>query len=169
RMGCAWVNANTMHPNKAVHEAVAAGSMPELAGYAEARREVVYGVGGRSRIDLLLTGHPRRPDAYVEVKNTTLRADGGKGDGALFPDAVTERGRKHLRELMREVKHGRRGVIFFFVGRADCRWMGPADAIDPEYGRLLRQAVKAGVEALAYQAQVTPKGITLVKRVEVRL
>lgn len=165
RMGRAWVNINTQHPNRVVHEAVVAGEIPELAGYAQSRREVVYGKGGRSRIDLFLSGHAARPDAFVEVKNTTLRED----DGALFPDAVTERGQKHLEELMREVKKGRRGVIFFFVGRNDCGWMGPADAIDPAYGRLLRKAVKAGVEALAYQAKVTPKGIEIVKRVDVRL
>lgn len=165
RMGRAWVNINTMHPNHVVHEAIASGRIPELAGYSDARREVVYGKGGRSRIDLFLSGHARLADAFVEVKNTTLRA----GDGALFPDAITERGQKHLEELTREVKRGNRGVIFFFVGRSDCGWMGPADHIDAAYGRLLRKAVKAGVEALAYQAKISPKGVEIVKRVKVRL
>lgn len=164
-MGVAWVGVNTMNPNRVVHEAIAKGKIPELTGYAVIRREVVYGKGGRSRIDLLLAGHRKRADAFVEVKNTTMR----EGDGARFPDAVTERGLKHLRELAAEVKKGKRGVIFFFVGRADCHWMGPADAIDPAYGKELRKVVKAGVEALAYQAKVTPKGIEVVRRVEVRL
>ncbi|MCZ7647847.1 MAG: DNA/RNA nuclease SfsA [Planctomycetota bacterium] len=165
RMGRAWVGVNTLKPNRVVHEAVAAGKIPELAGYAEHAREVVYGARGRSRIDVLLSGHRARPDCYVEVKNTTMRV----GEGSLFPDAVTERGRKHLEDLAREVRRGRRALIFFFVGRADCAWMGPADAIDPAYGRALRRAVKAGVEPLAYQARVTPRGIALVRRVEVRL
>ncbi|MBI3828087.1 MAG: DNA/RNA nuclease SfsA [Planctomycetes bacterium] len=164
-MGAAWVGVNTMNPNRVVYAALVAGKIPELAGYRAFKREVVYGKGGRSRIDVLLSGHRKRADAFVEVKNTTLRA----GNGALFPDAVTERGLKHLRELAAEVKKGNRGVIFFFVGRADCYWMGPADEVDPAYGKELRKVVKAGVEALAYQARVTAKGIEMVKRVEVRL
>lgn len=164
-MGDAWVNVNTMHPNHAVDEAVRDNQVAELSGYATRTREVVYGRGGHSRIDLLLEGHPSLPRAYVEVKNTTLR----EGNLALFPDAVTERGQKHLEELMRVVKQGDRGVIFFFVGRADCTRMSPADAIDPAYGKLLRRAVKRGVEALAYRALIEPSGITLQERVPIEL
>lgn len=164
-MGEAWVGINTMHPNRVVHEAIAGGALAELRGYPELRREVVYGRGGHSRIDLLLSGHAALPDAYVEVKNATLRV----GDVARFPDAVTLRGQKHIEELERVVKQGRRGVLVFFVGRADCHAMAPADDIDPAYGKLLRRAVKRGVEALAYRAELGPEGIVLAERVEVRL
>jgi len=164
-MGEAWVSINTMHPNRVVHEAIAGGTLPELRGYTELRREVVYGRGNHSRIDIFLSGHPELPDAFVEVKNTTLR----DGDLARFPDAVTERGQKHIEELERVVKQGHRGVLVFFVGRADCHAMAPADAIDPRYGKLLRRAVKKGVEALAYRAELGPEGIALVERVDVRL
>jgi sugar fermentation stimulation protein A len=92
RAGRAWVGVNTMLPNRIVREAVEAGRLPELAGYAEVRPEVKF--GERSRIDLRLAG-PDRPACWVEVKNVTLRA----GRAARFPDAVTERGLKHLREL----------------------------------------------------------------------
>lgn len=169
RMGRAWVGVNTMHPNRVVAEAIRRGQVPELAGYMEVRREVVYGKNGRSRVDILLSGHRSKPDCFVEVKNTTLRG-GTDNRGALFPDAVTERGRKHLEELAREVRRGKRAVIFFFVGRADCRWMGPADAVDPEYGQALRRvAARWKVEPLAYRARVSPMGIALLERLPVCL
>jgi sugar fermentation stimulation protein A len=149
-----WIGINTQHPNRLVREAIEAGHVRELRGYDAVRSEVTYG-SERSRIDLLLTGD--RGLCYLEVKNVTLR----EGDLALFPDAVTERGQKHLRELQQMVAQGHRGVIFFLVQRDDIEAMGPADAIDPVYGRLLREAVHNGVEALAYRAQVTPNGITV--------
>jgi sugar fermentation stimulation protein A len=93
----------------------------------------------------------------VEVKNVTLVENGL----ALFPDAVTTRGQKHLNELMRVVREGDRGVIFFTVQRGDGKSVSPADVIDPEYGRLLRLAMQSGVEALAYRALVTPEEILL--------
>ena len=86
---------------------------------------------------------------------------------ALFPDAVTIRGQKHLNELMRVVREGDRGVIFFTVQRGDGASVSPADAIDPEYGRLLRLAMKSGVEAFAYRALVTPEEIQLTERLPV--
>jgi sugar fermentation stimulation protein A len=117
--------------------------------------------GEHSRIDLLLESPVRR--CFVEVKNVTL-VENGK---ALFPDAVTTRGQKHLNELMRVVRDGDRGVIFFTVQRGDGRSVSPADSIDPEYGRLLRLALKNGVKALAYRAQVTPQEIVLTERLPV--
>lgn len=154
-----WAGINTALPNRIVHEAIAAGEVPELAGYDAIRPEVPYGTG--SRIDLLLTG--QRPPCYVEVKNVTLM-EGGR---ALFPDAVTTRGQKHLRELMEVVRSGGRGVIFFLVQRGDTASVAPADGIDPEYGRLLRLAVANGVESLAYQAEVSPAEICLCRRLPV--
>lgn len=133
--------------------------MAELQGYATIRPEVPY--GGHSRIDLLLEGPGGR--CFVEVKNVTLVENGR----ALFPDAVTTRGQKHLQELMRVVREGDRGVIFFTVQRGDGNSVSPADAIDPEYGRLLRLAMESGVEALAYRALVTPQEIRLMERLPV--
>ena len=155
-----WVGINTALPNRIVQEAIENGSVPELSGYSDICPEVPYG-SERSRIDLLLRNGVRR--CYVEVKNVTL-VEGGR---ALFPDSVTVRGQKHLRELMSVAKAGERGVIFFVVQRGDGNAVAPADAIDPEYGRLLREAVAKGVEALAYRALVTPVEIRLVERLPV--
>ena len=154
-----WAGINTSLPNRLVHEAIANGTVIELQGYDTIRPEVPY--GEHSRIDLLLESPARR--CFVEVKNVTLVVDGK----ALFPDAVTTRGQKHLNELMRVVRDGDRGVIFFTVQRGDGRSVSPADSIDPEYGRLLRLALKNGVEALAYRAQVTPHEIVLTERLPV--
>ncbi len=158
--GC-WAGINTSLPNRLVREAIENGTAGELQGYDSIRPEVPY--GQRSRIDLLLEGPVGR--CYVEVKNVTLV----EGDRALFPDAVTVRGQKHLNELMGVVREGDRGVIFFTVQRGDAESVSPADAIDPEYGRLLRLALDSGVEALAYRAVVSPEEIRLTQRLPVIL
>ncbi|MEE8523161.1 MAG: DNA/RNA nuclease SfsA [Thermoanaerobaculia bacterium] len=166
RMGRIWVGVNTAVPNAAVTAFVAAGKIPELRGYGEIRREVAYGVDDRSRIDLRLRDpSAKRPDCYVEVKNATLRV----GDHSAFPDAVTERGRKHLYDLAGVVAGGERGVIFFFVGRADCRRFRPADEVDPAYGETLREVVAAGVEPLAYRMRYTRRRVEIVDRLPVDL
>jgi len=175
KMGRAWVNVNTGLPNRAVEEWVRRQTIPELAGYPFIRREVKYGSDGRSRIDLLLTHEapPKKrkkdpdpeplctvgnaPDCYVEIKNTSMRAEGH----SVFPDSVTTRGQKHLIELTELVKQGKRAVMFYFCGRADTEAFRPADEIDPEYGRLLRLAVKGGVEVLPYRVRCDAKGVTL--------
>jgi sugar fermentation stimulation protein A len=154
-----WAGINTARPNHLVREAIESGTVVELQGYAAIRPEVAY--GEHSRIDLLLESPGRR--CFVEVKNVTLVENGL----ALFPDAVTTRGQKHLNELMRVVREGDRGVIFFTVQRGDGESVSPADAIDPEYGRLLRLAMQNGVEALAYRALVTPREIVLTERLPV--
>lgn len=154
-----WVGINTGRPNRIVREAIENRNVVELLGYDSIRPEVPY--GEHSRIDLLLEGPSGR--CYVEVKNVTLVED----KRALFPDAVTTRGQKHLKELMRVVQEGDRGVIFFTVQRGDGESVSPADAIDPEYGRLLRLALANGVEALAYRALVTPEEIRLTERLPV--
>ncbi|MCK6439029.1 MAG: DNA/RNA nuclease SfsA [Planctomycetes bacterium] len=164
QMGETWVGVNTSNPNRAVAQFIEQGAIAELAGYAALKREVKYGKEGRSRIDMLLSGGGKA-DCYVEVKNTTMRV----GEHSAFPDAQTERGRKHLEELAREVKGGKRAAMFFFVGRADCSRFRPADEIDPEYGALLRKVVKSGVEALAYRMSVSPDGIELRDRLPVDL
>lgn len=156
-----WAGINTGLPNRLTHEAIEDGTVTELQGYTAIRPEVPY--GEHSRIDLLLEGPAAR--CFVEVKNVTLVENGR----ALFPDAVTTRGQKHLQELMRVVREGDRGVIFFTVQRGDGASVSPADLIDPEYGRLLRLAVESGVEALAYRAVVTPEEIRLSERLPVIL
>lgn len=142
----AMVGVNTMRTNHIVEEAVREGRIPELCRFAEIRREVPY--GERSRIDLLLSSASER--CYVEVKNVTFKV----GTAALFPDAQTERGTKHLRELMHMVEQGHRAVIFFLVNRGDCETMEPAREIDPLYAGTLKEAAAAGVEILAYRTQV---------------
>ena len=152
---------NTILSNKLVREAIESGFIAELDGYQSVRSEVRYG-NENSRIDLLLesdssqvSSFANKPPCYVEVKNVTL-VDNGIG---LFPDAVTVRGTKHLRELMLMVEQGARAIIFYCVQRNDCREIRPADAIDELYGETLRQALASGVEALAYGFQVSPTEI----------
>jgi sugar fermentation stimulation protein A len=157
-----WVGINTGLPNRLVREGIENGVVRELLGYPSIRPEVRYGEE-KSRIDLLLEAPSGL--CYVEVKNVTL-VEGGL---ALFPDAVTTRGQKHLRELMEVVRQGHRGVIFFVVQRADGDGVAPADAIDPEYGRLLRLAATSGVEILAYRASVSPVEVLLTHRLPVIL
>lgn len=154
-----WAGINTGLPNRLTREAIEDGTVAELQGYATIRPEVPY--GEHSRIDLLLERPGER--CFVEVKNVTLVENGR----ALFPDAVTTRGQKHLQELMRVVREGDRSVIFFTVQRGDGNSVSPADTIDPEYGRLLRMALENGVEALAYRALVTPEEIRLTERLPV--
>ena len=154
-----WVGINTGLPNRLAREAIENGTVTELQGYESIRPEVPY--GENSRIDLLLEGPSGR--CYVEVKNVTLV----ESKRALFPDAVTTRGQKHLKELIRVVQEGDRGIIFFTVQRRDGDSVSPADAIDREYGRLLRLALASGVEALAYRALVTPQEIRLTERLPV--
>ena len=155
------VGMHTGRSNALVREAIEAGRVPELAGYATIRPEVKYGEG--SRIDLLLTA-PGRPDCYVEVKNVTAAVAGRIG---YFPDAVTTRGTKHLREMSAMVAAGHRAVLVFCVQRGDVDCVRPADHIDPVYARTLREALAAGVEVIALGARVSPAGIELERRLAV--
>ena len=151
------VGVNTMISNQLVTEAIESGVVTELQGYEEILSEVPYG-HERSRIDLLLKG--AAADCYVEIKNVTARDEKGR---AIFPDAVSSRGAKHLRELKVMVEQGQRAVIFFSVQRGDVDGFRPAREIDPLYAETLEEAVAAGVEALAYQAEVLPSEIRLTK------
>jgi len=157
------VGINTGLPNRLVAEAVASGVIAELSGYATLRREVAFGEE-RSRVDLLLESAGRAP-CYVEVKNVTAAVTGGV---ALFPDAVSERGARHLRELIRLKEKGLRPVQLYCVQRSDVAEVRPADEIDPVYGRTLREAIGAGVEVLAYRAEVTTEGVALACRIPVQ-
>lgn len=152
RIGGYLVGVNTAHPNAIAAEAIMQGRITELTGYQEIRREVCYGIN--SRIDLLLSS-PERPRCYVEIKSVHLK----RGDGALFPDAVTTRGAKHLTELRQMVRQGHRAMMVFLVQRADCAWFAPAADIDPVYAAALTGAVAAGVEVCCYDCNPTTAGI----------
>ncbi|MFL1466486.1 DNA/RNA nuclease SfsA [Marinobacter sp. HN1S83] len=143
---------NTARPNAQAREAIEAGRVKELSGYGSCRGEVRYGAE-KSRIDLHLSGHDELADAWVEVKNVTLCEDGS----GFFPDAVTTRGQKHLRELMAQVAAGDRAVLLFVVNHTGIESVRPADHIDATYGVLLREAAGAGVEVLAYRADLGNK------------
>ncbi len=157
---------NTGRANHLVEAAIHRGHIPELAGYASLRREVPYGQE-RSRIDFLLSDGDTGPRCFVEVKSVTLMEAEGQG---LFPDAVSARGSKHLRELADIARGGERAVLLFCVQHTGIEWVEPADAIDPAYGAALREAAAAGVEILAYRAEIRPSeaSIALTRAVPVR-
>lgn len=145
---------NTARANELVDLAIRAGVISELQGYLSLQREQVYGQE-KSRIDFLLGENPA--DArlcYVEVKNVTLMETACEG---FFPDAVSERGTKHLRELMMMVRQGHRAVLLFCVQHTGIKRVRPADHIDKLYGATLREAKVAGVEVLAYAAEILPQ------------
>jgi sugar fermentation stimulation protein A len=161
----ALVGVNTGRSNALVREAIESGIIVELAGYDEIRPEVCYG-DENSRVDFLLTGGDGA--CYLEVKNVTAAVDEGI---ALFPDAVSTRGTRHLRELIRTLGDGshadQRAVLCYCVQRCDVREVRPADDIDPDYGRTLREALDAGVEVIAYRAEVNPEAVALAERIPV--
>ena len=156
---------NTSRSNNLVEVAITAGVIEELQGYEALRREVVYG-NEKSRIDFLLEKGNER--CYVEVKNVTLMENDGQG---LFPDAISTRGTKHLRELMQMVREGHRAVLLFCVQHSGINWVEPADHIDIEYGKTLRAAITAGVEVIAYSAFIDAENstITLTKKLEIKI
>lgn len=145
-----WACVNTQLPNDIVAEAIALGSIPKLQGYAQIRREVAYGEEG-SRIDILVDMPDRQ--AYVEVKNVTLLED-SLPYCAQFPDAVTTRGSKHLRELTRMVQRGCDAYIVFLVNRTDCSSFRLADHIDPTYAKAHEHAERAGVQTLVLKTAI---------------
>lgn len=156
------VCVNTQRPNALAEEAIHAGRIEALTGYATVNREVKF--GEKSRIDFQLVDGDRV--CWVEVKNVTM----GVGDGiSRFPDAVTTRGRKHLLELKTAVEQGHRGVLLFCVGRDDTRVVQPADDIDPQYGETLRAVKAAGVEIIAHRLDITPEAMHMNAAVPVEL
>ncbi len=149
-----WVGVNTAMPNRVIKLALEQKIITEIADlYTNIRPEVPYGIE-KSRVDFLLTGEDSQRPIYLEVKSATWV----QGNLALFPDTVTTRGQKHLRELMAltEVAHP---IILYFINREDCPTFAPGDRADPTYGKLLREAVTKGVTVLPCRFKITPQGI----------
>lgn len=150
-----WASIDTNRPNGIVAEALENAAIPELAGYDTIKREVKY--GKNSRIDFLLTAKGK-PDCYVEVKAVTFLRQQGLAE---FPDSVTERGTKHLGELINMVAQGHRAVMFYVVHRTDCTRFKIAADVDPNYAGLFDQARIKGVEMLSYDTDLSTMGSTL--------
>jgi sugar fermentation stimulation protein A len=167
RVGDYLVGVNTAHPNRLIEDAIGAGVLEPLAGYAICRREVRY--GQNSRIDLLLEDGAR-PPCYVEIKNVNLRRRlPGRETAAEFPDAVTKRGAKHLVELGEMVAAGARAVMLYLVQRGDCDHFRIAEDIDPAYAAALAVARTRGVETLCYACDMRLDGIDVAGAVPLEL
>ena len=142
-----WVGINTSLTNHLAEEFIKENGFSEIGTYINIRKEVKY--GKNSRIDILLESDKKK--CYIEVKNVSMVFDGK----ASFPDAVSERGTKHLLELINVVKKGDRGIMLFICQRDDATFFEPAQHIDPIYAKTLLMASKAGVEILVYKAKVS--------------
>ncbi len=153
--GGEYICVNTLRANQLVKEAISLDLIPELRGYNSLKTEVKYGAEN-SRIDFLLQAEDQ-PECYIEVKSVTL-AD---RDNGYFPDAVTLRGQKHLRELISVAAEGKRAVLFFAVLHSAIGKFSPARHIDPKYAQLLNEAQKQGVEVFAYKAELSADNMTL--------
>lgn len=141
--------------NNVVKEALEAGKVAELRGYEQLQTEVRYG-DENSRIDLLLSCNDEQ--CYVEIKSVTLHVDNGLG---LFPDAVSARGSKHLRELVAMKQQGHRAVLLFCVQNTAIKRVAAAAEIDPKYAQTLQEVIAAGVEVLVYDTEISPQGVEL--------
>ncbi|WP_394173494.1 DNA/RNA nuclease SfsA [Thalassotalea litorea] len=151
---------NTIRANQLVEEAINNSVVDELTGYANMQREVKYG-SENSKIDILLT-NGKKPDAYIEVKSVTLL----ENNQGYFPDTVTTRGQKHLRELIDVATSGKRAVLFFAVLHSGIQSVKPASHIDPAYAQLIELAIRAGVEILAYKANLQSAEIVINNRIK---
>lgn len=155
-----WVGINTGNPNKLAFEAVVNNEIEKLKGYTEVKREVKF---DDSRFDVMAKNE--KETCFIEVKNVTLK----EGDYALFPDAVTTRGKKHLETLIKVKEEGMRAVMLYIIQRMDVKTFAPAFTIDPEYSKTLQKAVKNGVEVIPLQAKVTPEKIEIIKELPFKL
>ena len=153
-----WICVNTLRANQLVCEAITQDRIPELSGYSKLTSEVKYGAEN-SRIDLMLQAE-NQPDCYIEVKSVTLLHQGQ----GYFPDAVTLRGQKHLRELQSMAEQGQRAVLFFAVLHSGIESVSAAHHIDPRYSDLLKHVQNNGVEVMCYGAALSAEGIRLTER-----
>lgn len=156
------VSLDSQAPNRLVRKALEMGYFPELASYSQVWPETQL---GHSRLDFRLTGAPGAPDFFLEVKSVTL-VQGGR---ALFPDAPTVRGARHMEALSLACQQGLRAAVMFIIQRADADEFSPHDQMDPAFGWALRQANASGVKIWAYGCQVTPSSISLLHPVPVKL
>jgi sugar fermentation stimulation protein A len=152
------VGVNTLHPNRLVAEALAAGAIPELTGYGVHRREVR--MGEASRVDFVLE-EPGRPSCWLEVKNCHLHRGGGLAE---FPDCVAARSSRHLRELAARVAEGARAVQLFVIQRTDCDRFAACADLDPAYAAGLLAAAAKGVEVLCYDCDISVQDIRIARR-----
>lgn len=155
-----WVGINTGNPNKIAFQEIDNDAIPGLSGYSHVMREVKF---NDSRFDVYAENDYQQ--CFIEVKNVTLK----EGDYALFPDAVTTRGQKHLKTLMEAKRAGFRAVMLYIVQRMDVSVFAPAREIDPEYAKILKQAVESGVEVIVMQAKVSPESLKLVNQLPVEI
>lgn len=160
-----WICINTARANPLAVEAIQNGTISELQAYETLRTEVKYGQEN-SRIDILLQS-PNQPDCYIEVKSVTLldEQQGETGRG-YFPDAVTTRGQKHLRELIEMAQQGHRAVLLFAVLHSGIENVAAAHHIDANYSLLLQQAREQGVEVLCYKADISAAEIKLIQSLD---
>ena len=159
------VGINTAHPNRLVQDAITDGTISELEGYKNLRREMKY--GQNSRIDIFLSESTLGDDdCYVEVKSVTLSRQQGIAE---FPDSVTARGTKHLQELMQMVADGYRAIMVYLIQRDDCTEFRVAADIDPTYADTLKTALENGVEAVCYGCNLSSKEIIVSHRIPIRL
>lgn len=156
------VSLDSQAPNRLVRKALAAGYFPDLKKYSQVWPEARFGA---SRLDFRLTGAAGVPDLLMEVKSVTLVQAGR----ALFPDAPTARGVRHLGELAAACREGLGAAVVFIIQRADARGFAPHDAMDKDFGQALRQAAASGVKVWAYSCQVTADGIGLLGAIPVHL
>ncbi|BCO10342.1 sugar fermentation stimulation protein [Desulfolithobacter dissulfuricans] len=156
-----WIGVNTNLTNKLVYEALRTGVIDDFGQIHTIRPEVR--VSDRSRLDFVLESDAGQ--VYIEVKNCSLVENGR----ALFPDAVTARGTKHLEELALLRKNGAQAAVLFCVQRADGAWFAPADEIDPLYADTLRKVSDQGVRILAYRAEVQPNQVTITEKIPCRI
>ncbi len=156
RVGRVWIGLHAAKANHVAGRALDSGAYAPFAGYEKVEREVTVHEG--SRFDFRLSGHPTRDEpCWIEVKSVTLCSN----RRARFPDAVTTRGRRHLEHLMARHAAGERSALLYIVQRADADSVAPAEDIDPEYARTLREAARAGVEIHALSARVLGDRIRL--------
>lgn len=158
--GKTWIGINTSLTNALAIEGIKNGVIEELQNYKDLKPEAKIGL---SRIDILLSNSDSE-QCYVEVKNVTLVDDEGN---CLFPDAVTERGLKHLNELIELKNQGIRTVMLFVVQREDCSHFKIDQSIDKAYCTKLKEAIEVGVEVLVYQCKLTPEEITIHKKLNI--
>lgn len=160
KKGAGWVNIDSQAPNTVVYDAIREGKFEEFQLVTNVKREVTF---GGSRFDLFIEGENGK--GFIEVKGVTLEKNGV----ALFPDAPTERGTKHIHEMIAAVKEGYSGHIFFLIQMQGCHAFSPHMEMDAGFSEALKLASKEGVQIHAYDTIVTPNELKIGERIQVKL